>query len=97
MCRKIFAIIDLDEDIKSKNEEINGLDCVSNGCYLEKEFGWLEQSGISLKEWVSTDEPDESQWARYINYLIKWAFDHRYEELCNGMSPYSYDDWVWRG
>lgn len=93
MGRKFFAIIDTDEDIKSKYEETNGLDEATPGDYLEREFGWLEQSGISLEDWMIMDENDELKWARYINYLVKWAFDHHCEEF-EDMSPASYKEWV---
>lgn len=83
MPRKFLAIIELDEEQSADT---------APGEYLEKEFGWLEQSGIKLKDWLITDDDDELRWARYITYLIEWAFEHSGEEF-DGMSPACYNEW----
>ena len=62
------------------------------GDYLEREFERLEQRGISLKNWLISDEDDVLRWARYIDYLVEWVFEHSGEEL-DKMSPASYDEW----
>lgn len=92
MGRQFAAIIELDEDIAIKNSEACGLCDMTPGDYLEKEFGWLEQSGITLEQWLITDYDDEVRWARYINYLIDWALSYSSEEF-DGMSPACYDEW----
>lgn len=83
--RKIFAIIEVDDDRAIAEDK-------GTGEYLETEFGWLEQSGIVLNHWLLSDEDDTQRWARYIDYLIEWAFDHSGEEY-DGMSPACYDEW----
>ena len=93
MGRKFFAIIDLDEKVAEEYAETNGIDYEAPGAYLEREFGWLEQSGISLDHWMITDEDDELKWARYINYLILWACEHSNADYYDGMSPACYDEW----
>ena len=55
-------------------------------------MGWLEGSGIFLRDALITDDDDESKWARYINYLINWAHDHSGEDS-KGMSPVCFDEW----
>lgn len=85
MGRKVFAIIDVDDDKAIAEDK-------GTGEYLESEFGWLEQSGILLDEWLITDHDDECEWARYINYLIQWAFDNSHNSD-DGVSPFSFEDW----
>ena len=85
MSRKIFAVIEVDDD-KAIAEDLG------TGEYLEREFGWLEQSGITLRQWLLSDEDDVQKWARYIDYLIEWALAHTGEEY-TGMYPASYDYW----
>lgn len=92
MGRKFFAVIEMDEDFAARNTEINGLKDKTHGEYLESEFGWLNQSGLSLIEWMIADEDDELRWARYVNYLIDWGFRHHSENF-EGMSPACYDEW----
>ena len=53
--REFVAVIEFDEDIASIYNEVNGHGDPAPGEMLEREFGWLEQSGISLKEWALTD------------------------------------------
>ncbi len=88
MGRKIAAIIDLDEEKAKKLKPYT-----APGEYIEKEFGWLEQSGISLDKWLITDHDDEYEWARYINYLINWAFENSYSED-KDISPLSFTEWI---
>lgn len=85
MKRKVMAIINVDDDIAF--EEID--DGVIS--YLEQEFGWLEQSGISLRECFISDDDEDDRWQAYINYLVEWAFDHQGDEFA-AMSPSCYDE-----
>lgn len=87
MGRKIFAVIEVDEE---RAEELRP--DTAPGDYLEREFERLEQRGISLTNWLISDEDDVLRWARYIDYLIEWAFEHSGEEF-DKMSPASYDEW----
>lgn len=87
MSRKILAIVEIDEDVAQELSED-----YAPGEYFEKEFGWLQDSGISLRDWLVSDEDDVEKWARYIDYLIEWAFEHS-SDYHNGMSPACYDEW----
>lgn len=49
--RKVLAMIEIDDD-KAIAEYLGTLD------YLEREFGWLEQSGIFFKEGRILDDDD---------------------------------------
>ena len=49
--RKVLAMIEVDDD-KAMVEDLGTLD------YLEREFGWLEESGIFLKEGRILDDDD---------------------------------------
>lgn len=49
--RKVLAMIEIDDD-KAIAEDLGTLD------YLEREFGWLEESGIFLKEGRILDDDD---------------------------------------
>lgn len=50
--RTVVAIIEVDDD-KAVAEDLGTID------YLEREFGWLEQSGISLQSARILDNDDE--------------------------------------
>lgn len=51
--RKVVAIIEVDDD-KAIAEDLGTIE------YLEREFGWLEQSGVSLQNARILDDDDES-------------------------------------
>lgn len=84
MRRKVIAIIDVDDDIAFEK--------IHDGVipYLEHEFGWLEQSGINLRECFISDDDENDRWQAYLNYIVKWAFDHQGDELVN-KSPDCYE------
>ena len=50
--RKIIAIIEVDDD-KAIEEDLGTID------YLEREFGWLNESGIFLEDARILDEDDK--------------------------------------
>ena len=50
--RKIIAIIEVDDD-KAIEEDLGTID------YLEREFGWLKESGIFLEDARILDEDDK--------------------------------------
>ena len=91
--RKIVAIIDFDEAASEKYVETNGLSPVTPDEYFEREFGWIEQSGFTLDDWIITDEDADSNWSRYINYLVKWIFDHSGYGDPDDMTPPSFSQW----
>ena len=87
MKRKIVAIITVDEDTAFK--EIND----GPVSYLEKEFGWLEESGIFLRDCFIADDDEDDKWQAYLNYLVDWAFNHQSEAFA-GMTPASYKEFL---
>lgn len=94
MDKKILAIINVDENVASKYEETNGLENLSIGGYLEREFGWIAPSGITMKNWLLISEDDGTKtWNRYINYIIEWAFDNQHNRN-EDSSPASYYKWL---
>ena len=80
--REFIAILRYDETDSPKE--------TAPGEFLEREFGWLEQSGISLESWALVD--DDVRWECFLRYLVQWAIDHNSDEY-SGMSPASYDEW----
>lgn len=88
--REFVAILGFDEDVASRYDETNGNGETTPGDYLEREFGWLEQSGVSLSDWALVD--GDVKWERYIRYLVDWAISHNSDEY-EGMSPACYDEW----
>ena len=78
--RKIFAQIMVDEDLAMRYAEVNGIPNDGTLSYLEREFGWLEPSGIRLEKAFISDDDDTEDWGRYINYLVSWAFEHTWQE-----------------
>lgn len=61
--------------------------------YVEKELGWVEESGISHGDMVILDYDSDSPHERYLNYLSNWIFDHHDEEF-QGCSPAGYEQWL---
>ena len=90
MNRKIVGLIEIDEEHAKKCAESNMLDCSSVDGFLKTEFGWLEESGLSLKNWILLNKGTPH--SCYIEYLIQWAISHS-DEGCRGMSPACYDEW----
>lgn len=84
--RKVFAIVEVDADTAFEKIDDGPVP------YLEHEFGWLEQSGISLKNCFIADEDEDDRWQSYINYVAEWAFYHQSSD-CEGISPISYEEW----
>lgn len=85
MSRKVFAVIDVDDDMAIAEN-------MGTGEYLEREFGWLDNSGIYLVDWFVSDHDDVERWARYIDYLVEWAFNHSGDDGCYS-SPVCYEEW----
>lgn len=95
MGRKIYAEIDADEQAIVRNCEGNGIPDDGTISILEHEFGWLEQSGFRLKGAFISDYDDPEDWARYIDYVMTWAFDHSW--VFDGDEAeriLSYDEWM---
>ena len=83
--RKIYAEITLDDDAAIE-EGMGSID------YVEREFGWLLDSGITLENAIIADDDDSDTWARYVNYVIGWAMSNTYNENPSG-GPMSYEQW----
>ena len=88
--REYIAILCLDEETASRCDKVNGFDDTSPGDYLEREFGWLNESGIYLDDWALVD--DDIKWECYTKYLVNWAIAHNSDEYY-GMSPASFEEW----
>lgn len=86
--REFIAIIGLDEE---KMITYSGNNDVSPGDFLEQEFGWMEQSGITLENWALIDF--DVQWEQYLRYLVDWAISHSSDDEI-GKSPMSYKVWL---
>ena len=82
--RKLYAEIEMDEEkVSPHNAPID---------LLERYFRFFNVC-FDLKDALISDADDSSRWARYIDYLIDWAFSHRYDEF-EGMSPASFEEWA---
>lgn len=84
--RKFYAEITLNDDERAFEDNIGPID------YLEREFGWMEESGLTLNNALIADDDDEDLWARYINYVIDWGMTHTYNENPSG-GPMTYKRW----
>lgn len=91
--RRLFAEIEIDEEVADRYAETNGVEDSTPVAFLEHEFGWLEQSGITLKYAYIADEDDTEDRARYINYVMEWA-QERAEDFDKNDSPMSYKEWL---
>ncbi len=87
MERKIVAIIGVDDDTAFEKIDDDPVP------YLEKEFGWLEQSGISLKDCFIADDDKDDKWKAYLRYLVDWALNPQKEEFA-GTTPACYNEWL---
>lgn len=88
--REFITIIGYDENIATGFDNSNGHEDTAPGEFLEREFGWLEQSGLSLEDWALAD--GDVLWERYLLYLVQWAIEHNSDEY-QGMSPACFDEW----
>ena len=84
--RQIFAIITVDDEKAFEENDMGPVE------YAEREFGWLEQSGIGLEEMIMAESDSSSIWERYINYLLGWAFEHSDDEETTE-SPLPFNVW----
>ena len=85
MQREIYAKISVDDD-RAIEDDMGTLD------YFEKEFGWLEQSGIALEYGTVLDEDSDDEWERYCKYLMEWTINHM-SGYNKGMSPACFEEW----
>ncbi len=93
MKRKVFVELSVDENVAIRNAETNGISSDGTIDYLEHEFGWLEQSGIELKQAMISDEDDTEDWGRYIDYVISWGFEHCIDTGAEYPKIMTYKEW----
>lgn len=91
--RKIWAEIDLDEEVANHYRETNLMEDVGDLDYFVQEFGWLSESGFGLNNAAIGDFDDPDKRARYISYLFEWAMDAAGDENRKD-SPLSFEDWA---
>ena len=91
--REFIATLGFDEDVVSEYCETNGIDenDVSPGDFLEQEFNWVKDSGISLENWALVDE--DVSWEQYLRYIVGWAISHNNPTEYEGFYPLKYDEW----
>ena len=88
--RKFIVSIDYDEVIAENLGKIRGKE-TSPGENLEREFKWLEGSGLNLDCWALVDFDDE--WDSYLMYVVDWVFDHHIVPVQADIAPMSYSEW----
>lgn len=93
--RKIYAEIELDESVGDRYAETNGLGESSPVALLEKEFGWLEQSGFTLDNAFVSDGDDGDMWLRYLGYLMNFAMRRSFAESTRE-NPLTWNEWYRR-
>lgn len=84
MKRTILAYLEIDDDLAFERIDDGPI------AYLEKESGWLAQSGIFITDAAIADADAADPKEAYLVYLARFAFDH----LGDGnISPLPYEQW----
>ena len=84
---KVYAEFDVDDDRLIDNDD----ETLSER--FEEECGWVEQSGMILKNKLVVDENDG--WHRYLRYLVDWAMKSQ-NLVTKTDSPVSYKEFLER-
>ena len=84
---KVYAEFDVDDDRLIDNDD----ETLSER--FEEECGWVEQSGMILKNKLVVDENDD--WHRYLRYLVDWAMKSQ-NLVTKTDSPLSYKEFLER-
>ena len=84
---KVYAEFDVDDDRLIDNDD----ETLSER--FEEECGWVEQSGMILKNKLVVDENDD--WHRYLGYLVDWAMKSQ-NLVMKTDSPLSYKEFLKR-
>ena len=84
---KVYAEFDVDDDRLIDNDD----ETLSER--FEEECGWVEQSGMILKNKLVVDENDD--WHRYLRYLVDWAMKSQ-NLVTKTDSPLSYEEFLER-
>lgn len=85
MERKIFAILNVDEEILLEKED------GTLGDRFEQEMGWVANSGITVDSWMFMDEDEDDLYQQYRNYLVDWV--DRQSFIDEQASPLSFEMW----
>ena len=85
MSRTIYAKLTVDEN-RAIEEDMGTLS------YLEREAGWMEESGIYLDEAFISDYDSTEVWDRYIDYVMAWAFKNSGVKTDEELK--SFDKWL---
>ena len=80
MKRTILAYLEIDDDLAFEKIDDGPI------AYLEKESGWLAQSGIFITDAAIADADAADPKEAYLVYLARFAFDHLGDEV-KTMSP----------
>ena len=84
---KVYAEFDVDDDRLIDNDD----ETLSER--FEEECGWVEQSGMILKNKLIVDENDDLH--RYLRYLVDWAMKSQ-NLVTKTDSPVSYEGFLER-
>ncbi len=74
MKRTIICEVEVDDEVAQKEIDDGPV------AYLEREFGWLEQSGIALNRAVLLDDDSDLSRERYALEAIRNLMDGAHEE-----------------
>lgn len=89
--REFIAILGLDEaKMEAAAAEAGCRTDIAPGEFLEREFGWLEQSGFVLESWALLDH--DVRWEQYLLYLVDWAISNSDGDQAE-QPPESYQSW----
>ena len=84
MKRTILAYLEIDDDLAFEKIDDGPI------AYLEKESGWLAQSGIFITDAAIADANAADPKEAYLVYLARFAFEH----LGDGnIYPLPYEQW----
>ena len=84
MKRTILAYLEIDDDLAFEKIDDGPI------AYLEKESGWLAQSGIFITDTAIVDADAADPKEVYLVYLARFAFEHLSDE---DISPLPYEQW----
>lgn len=85
MQRTIYAKLTVNEN-RAIEEDMGTLS------YLEREAGWMEESGIYIDEAFISDYDSTEVWDRYIDYVITWTFKNSAQKTEEEIM--TFDQWL---
>ena len=87
MKRNFMVALSVDEEKYMKETDGN----IGIGDYLESKMKSLAGDGISMQQWMITDDDDPLEMQRYINDIFEWAFAHSSDE--SPCSAPTFEEW----